>query len=98
MRLDFNVLWVEDQQEYVRSQQRPIARHMEENGFALNVAHCQTIDEVRAIISPDVFDDEFDLVLVDWDLGQSPDGEEVRGQTVIQAIREKIPYKDTRTH
>lgn len=94
MRLDFNVLWVEDQQGYVRSQQRPIKRHMEEHGFELRVAHCQTIDEVKAKIASDVFDDEFDLVLVDWDLGQGPSGDEVRGQTVIQVIREKIPFKD----
>jgi hypothetical protein len=94
MRLDFNVLWVEDQPRYVQSHVPAIERHMGENGFALNVTHCQTMAEVESKIAPDVFDDEFDLVLVDWDLGSSPGGEELRGDSVIQAIREKIPYKD----
>ena len=94
MRLDFNVLWVEDQQGYVQSLNAPIAKHMEENGFALNVTHCQTLAEVQEKISPDVFNDEFDLVLVDWDLGTTPGGEELHGETVIEAIRERIPYKD----
>lgn len=94
MRLDFNVLWVEDQPNYVQSQKSPIARHMEENGFALNVSHCQTIAEVESKLAPDIFNDEFDLVLVDWDLGKNPAGEDVRGETVIQAIRDKIQYKD----
>jgi hypothetical protein len=94
MRLDFNVLWVEDQPNYVQSQKAPLARHMEENGFVLNVEHCQTIAEVESKLAPDVFNDEFDLVLVDWDLGKNPAGDVVHGETVIQAIREVIQYKD----
>ncbi len=94
MRLDFNVLWVEDQPNYVQAQHRTISRHMEENGFAFNAVHCQTIDEVRAQLQPDIFNDEIDLVLVDWDLGTDDMGVEVRGQTVIEEIRAEIPYKD----
>jgi hypothetical protein len=94
MRLDFNVLWVEDLPSYVQSQKSPIQRHMEEQGFLFNVTHCQTIEEVQQHISSDIFSDEVDLVLVDWDLGKDASGNDVRGQTVIQAIREQIPYKD----
>jgi hypothetical protein len=94
MRLDFNVLWVEDQPTYVQAQHRTISRHMEDNGFAFNAVHCQTIDDVRAQLQPDVFNDEIDLVLVDWDLGTDATGAEIRGQTVIEEIRTEIPYKD----
>jgi hypothetical protein len=94
MRLDFNVLWVEDQPSYVNSQQTPIARHMEEQGFFFNVTHCQKMSEVENHLSSDIFNDEVDLVLVDWDLGKDDQGNDVRGQTVIEAIRQRIPYKE----
>jgi hypothetical protein len=89
MRLDFNVLWVDDQPDYVRAQFKPIAAHMESQGFEFNPTHCQTVEEVRARITSDVFNDEVDLILVDWDLGN-----DVWGQDAIDEIRVQIPYKD----
>lgn len=94
MRLDFNVLWVEDQPDRVQAQLRRIARHMEENGFAFNATLCRTFDEVRQRLASDVFNDEVDLILVDWDLGKDTSGADVQGQTVIEAIRDDIRYKD----
>ncbi len=89
MRLDFNVLWVEDQPGSVASQIERIKKRMEEEGFHFNPTMCTSIDAVRERIGDDVFTDEIDLILVDWDLG-----EEVEGQDVIATIREAVPYKD----
>jgi hypothetical protein len=89
MRLDFNVLWVDDQLDRVKAQSTPIATHMADHGFEFKPTYCQTIDEVRARIADNVFNDEVDLVLVDWDLGN-----DVWGQRVIDEIRDQIPYKD----
>lgn len=89
MRLDFNVLWVDDQLDYVRAQHQPITAHMESHGFQFNVTYCRTIDEVRRQIADDVFNDEVDLILVDWDLGNDE-----WGQRVIEEVRGQIPYKD----
>jgi hypothetical protein len=89
MRLDFNVLWVDDQPDSVKAQLRPIAAHMEGQGFEFRPTYCQTVDEVRGRVSSDVFNDEVDLVLVDWDLGN-----DVWGQEAINEIRTHIPYKD----
>lgn len=89
MRLDFNALWVDDQLERVKAQFNPIATHLENQGFEFKPTYCQTMEEVRARISDDVFNDEVDLVLVDWDLGN-----DVWGQNVIDEIRGQIPYKD----
>lgn len=89
MRLDFNVLWVDDQLDYVKAQSTPIAAHMADHGFEFKPTYCQTIEEVRARIQDNVFNDEVDLVLVDWDLGN-----DVWGQRVIDEIRDQIPYKD----
>ena len=89
MRLDFNVLWVEDQPGGVAAQGKAIGRNMAEEGFEFKPTMCTGLDEVQHRLSDDVFTDEVDLILVDWDLGKG-----VEGQTVITGIREHIPYKD----
>ncbi len=89
MRLDFNVLWVDDQPNSVIAQIEAIDKRMEEHGFQFIVKRCQSINEVRRTIQDDVYTDEVDLVLVDWDLGG-----EVRGQDAISEIRETVRYKD----
>lgn len=89
MRLDFNALWVDDQLDRVKAQLDPIAAHMETQGFAFKPTYCQTMDDVLVRIADGVFNDEVDMVLVDWDLGN-----DVWGQNVIDEIRAEIPYKD----
>jgi len=89
MRLDFNVLWVDDQPARVEAQIRAIARGMADEGFSFNPTLCQNLEELRPRLAGDVFTDEVDLVLVDWDLGGG-----VEGQHVIAEVREKIRYKD----
>lgn len=89
MRLDFNVLWVDDQPDRVAAQVRRIAHHMEEHGFEFKPTSCQTIEQVRGHLASHIFNDEIDLILVDWDLGGG-----VQGQEAIAAIRESILYKD----
>ena len=89
MRLDFNVLWVDDQPDRVGAQIKAIEREMEGEGFHFSPTLCQSSAELRKRIADDVFTDEIDLVLVDWDLG-----EQEQGQDVIVEIREVVPYKD----
>ena len=89
MRLDFNVLWVDDQPGAVAAQRTAIARRMEEEGFEFNPTMCQSIEEVQARIADDLFNDQVDLILVDWDLGQA-----VKGEAVISKVRDAIQYKE----
>jgi hypothetical protein len=89
MRLDFNVLWVDDQPNGIAAQVTSITRRMEDEGFRFNPTSCRSIDEVKPRISDDVFNDEIDLILVDWDLGGG-----ASGQDAIAEIRQTIPYKD----
>jgi len=89
MRLDFNVLWVEDQPERVAAQIKGIAKKMEDEGFEFKPTICRSMEEVKAALAPDVFDDEIDLILVDWDLGGGAEG-----QHAIAEIRDTIQYKD----
>ncbi len=89
MRLDFNVLWVDDQPGSVANQIKSITSQMAAEGFDFKPRLCTTLDEVEAVISEDVFTDEVDLILVDWDLGNGAHGEDAIGR-----IRETVQYKD----
>lgn len=89
MRLDFNVLWVDDQPNAVNSQIQRIKAQMADDGFFFNPTLCTSIDKVKALIAGNVFMDEVDLILVDWDLGGG-----VHGQDVITKIRAVAQYKD----
>jgi hypothetical protein len=89
MRLDFNVLWVEDQPAHVDAQIERISQLMQQEGFHFKPTLCRSIDEVQRAISTDVFTDEVDLVLVDWDLGSN-----LHGEDAIEAIRDQVRYKD----
>jgi hypothetical protein len=89
LRLDFNVLWVDDQPDRVDAQIRRIAKQMEDEGFQFNPTPCRSIEEAREKVGGSVFADEVDLILVDWDLGGGQEG-----QDAIASIRENVPYKD----
>jgi CheY-like chemotaxis protein len=89
MRLDFNVLWVDDQPANLDALIADVERQMLKQGFQLNPTLCKSIKEVSGRIADSVFTDEVDLILVDWDLGG---GE--HGQDAISKIRQDIPYKD----
>lgn len=89
MRLDFNVLWVDDQPDRVVAQITAITKRMQEEGFHFAPTLCRSIDDVKKAIADDVFTDEVDLILVDWDLGNG-----VVGQDAIAEIRSTVQYKD----
>lgn len=89
MRLDFNVLWVDDQPARVASQIKRISLQMAEEGFDFKPRQCTTMDQVEEVISEHVFTDEIDLILVDWDLGNN-----IHGEDAIDRIRQIVQYKD----
>jgi hypothetical protein len=89
MRLDFNVLWVDDQPALVAPQITAIAAGMREEGFEFKPIQQLSLDATRQFLAGNVFTDEIDLVLVDWQLGGGQEG-----QDAIAAIRESLQYKD----
>jgi hypothetical protein len=89
LRLDFNVLWVDDQPNRIESQIRAIEKRMGDEGFQFNATQCASLDEIKKLVGEDVFRDEIDLILVDWDLGGG-----LQGQDAIVAIRDAVAYKD----
>lgn len=89
MRLDFNVLWVDDQPNSIDAQIKAIDKQMESEGFRFVATACKSVDEIRDVVKDNVFTDEIDLILTDWDLGGG-----LQGQDAIAVIRESVKYKD----
>jgi hypothetical protein len=89
MRLDFNVLWVEDQERAVRAQCEQIASKIRKQGFRLNALFAPSIAEASKYIGDEIYVDHVDLILMDYDLGKGP-----RGDEGLVKVREVMPYKE----
>jgi CheY-like chemotaxis protein len=89
MRLDFNVLWVEDSQDLVVEQKEKLERLIRKEGFRLRVKFASSVKEATDSVSDDIYGDHVDLVLMDYNLEGGPNGD----QGLI-AVRDLLPYKD----
>lgn len=90
MRLDFNVLWVEDQPANVTDQEHRISHLIRKHGFRLSVKFAKTVDEAEKCLANDIYGDHIDLVLMDYDLGEGKED----GMDGLRKVRKKFPYKD----
>lgn len=91
MRLDFTILWIDDQPKHVRSFSDGLKLRLRDQGFELHVTTAETIEDVDGIIANHVHDDAIDLVLVDYDLGS---GTGAGGEEALRKVREKFPFKE----
>lgn len=89
MRLDFNILWVEDNQKNVHAQRDRIGFLIRNEGFRLNVEFAASVNEAKEYLGSDIYGDHIDLILMDYDLGAGQKGDEG-----LVAVREIFPYKD----
>lgn len=89
MRLDFNVLWVEDQPNNVQPTREALDRLMRKVGFRLDARFVTSVAGAEQFISDDIHRDHVDLVLMDYALGAGPNGEEG-----IRVVRQSLPYKE----
>jgi CheY-like chemotaxis protein len=89
MRLDFNVLWVEDQQTAVQAQCKRIQRLLKKEGFRLQVKFASSVDAAKSFLSQDIYGDHIDLILMDYDLGAG-----TQGDAGLVEVRNIFSYKD----
>ncbi len=88
MRLDFNILWIDDQPKNIKSAQDSVSIRLGNEGFKLVAHNALNIEDALGYLKESVFLDEVDLVLVDYDLGGS------YGDVALRDIRDKLPYRD----
>jgi CheY-like chemotaxis protein len=89
MRIDFNVLWVDDQPESIESYKEGLEPIIREHGFRLIVQDALTINKAKELVDDHILADNFDLIMVDFDLGAGQSGD-----NAIREIRNALPYKD----
>ncbi|WP_338497434.1 hypothetical protein [Delftia tsuruhatensis] len=87
--MDFNILWVEDQQDRVQSFRERLERLVRGEGFRLQVKFVKSVDEAVASLGDDIYTDHVDLILMDYDLGAGKKGDEG-----LVEVRHLIPYRD----
>jgi len=90
MRLDFNVLWVEDQPANVTDQKDRISYLIRKQGFRLYVVFAESVDEAEKYLADDIYGDHIDLILMDYDLGEGKED----GMEGLKKVRKRFPYKD----
>lgn len=89
MRLDFNVMWIEDHPDNVQSQCERIALQIKKEGFRFVTKFSSNITEAKSYFHDEIYGDHIDLVLMDYDLGG---GE--KGDSGLVEVRRLFPYKD----
>jgi CheY-like chemotaxis protein len=79
MKLDFNVLWFDDQKTYVSAAEEELQEYLSEKGFQLQV-NWQTGDvNFNDLVEKEAFNN-YDLILVDYQMGEkSRHGDELAG-------------------
>ncbi len=89
MRIDFNVLWVDDQPDNIAEDIENLGRLIRKEGFKLRQLNVVSVAEAKAQISDEVFKDHIDLILMDYHLEGGPNGD----QGLVE-LRKEVPFKD----
>jgi CheY-like chemotaxis protein len=89
MRLDFNVLWIENQQDSVQSQKERLEHLIRQEGFRLRVTFASSVEDALKYLAEDIYTDHVDLILMDYDLGPG-----MKGNEGLVEVRHKVPYRD----
>lgn len=90
MRLDFRILWFENQPNDVRTQVEEIEEHLRTVGFIPKIRMVPDGREVEQLGREQELFDEFDLVVVDYDLGDPGQN----GDWVAQQVRRHFGFTD----
>ena len=95
MKLEYKILWIEDEPDTVTAKKRIIKRYIEnEKGFTLAIKEVSSYEEFEADIGfPSL--KEYDLLLVDLDLGEDDEGQQSKdGNKIVSRIRDEDIYTE----
>ena len=76
MRIEYKILWVEDVKTWYEDSKGLIGDYLDDLGFVIESKHCKTFDDVKEEYALNQLKD-YDLLLVDFSLAGSPDGDEI---------------------
>lgn len=81
MKIDYKILWVEDENSWYETTKDLFSELLDDLGFKLDSVRCKNIDEVKYEVAINNLKD-YDLLLVDYTLGNTASGD-----TIIEFIR-----------
>lgn len=90
MRLEFKILWFENQPDDIRTQREEIIEYIASVGFAPHVQMEKNSANLQRLAEAQELYDEFDLVVVDYDLGEPGKN----GDWVAQQVRRRFGFTD----
>jgi hypothetical protein len=90
MRLEFKILWFENQPDAVKAQREDIIEYIESVGFVASVQMEEGAANLEALAAVHEKYDEYDLVVVDYDLGEPGKN----GDWVAQQVRRRFGFTD----
>lgn len=91
MKLDFNILWFDDQPRRTESAQDRLRQRLLRDGFELSVRMISEFTDVEAVIKAAHDEGDVDLILIDYHLGQTDGGD---GDELARQVRRRFDYKD----
>lgn len=89
MKLDFTVLWIDDQPKHIKSYRESLELKIAPLGFQIEVLEARSIAEIAGLVGDMENHDGIDLVLVDYDLGSGSGGE-----IALEEVRKLFRYKE----
>lgn len=90
MRLEFGILWIENQPNDIQTQIEEVEEHIQEVGFSAKIELQPNGDKISELSKRQERFHDFDLVVVDYDLGKA--GHE--GDAVAEEIRRRFGFTD----
>lgn len=89
MKLEYKILWIENDYDWLDSKLELFRDEIEEYGFAIKVDKCKHFNELDKIAEKDPNLTTFDIMLIDFKLDNDQTGDKI-----IEKVREKKIYTD----
>jgi len=85
LELQYSILWFEDSDRLLRLYEKRIGRYLDDlGGFSLDLTHKEDTGNLDQCLNQD-----YDLILVDWNLNPDESGDTLSGEELIREIRRR---------
>lgn len=94
MKINYEILWFEDQPEKLEHDLEAIRDYLWDSGFSMNVEMRKTLasDEIDDIVERISKYNKYDMIIFDYDLGSSPKGSEIARRLRAEVYTDMIFY------
>lgn len=94
MKLEFKILWFDDQPRALDGHRETLQRHLLHQGFNLKTRNVSDIKDFASLLPTLQSEGSPDLILMDWNMGNGTKGAGPDGSDVAKAVRRKFQYQE----